>query len=140
MKIWDCNLLSNFATECRLHDDCDSRHYCIQGKCVSSKYHLDELIAMNYIHKLNRDPNFHNQLYYVILGQCPKTHKYAYKKGKECCNTTKDCNDKPLKMNSKCCQYDAYEECPSKNCLNHRSGKNLFMEILVNLNQLKECS
>ena len=131
MKICDHAYFSNFAIECRLHKyDCNSRQYCIQGKCVSSKYHLDKLIAMNYIIWRNRDPHFHYKLYYVISGECPKTHKYAYKKGKECCNTTKDCNDKPLKMNSDCCQYDDYKECPSKSCFNHGSGENLFLEVI----------
>ena len=134
MKIWDCNYFSNFAIECRLHNDCPSRHYCIKGKCASSKYQLDKLIAMNYVlFWRNRDPHFHYQLYYVISGECPKTHKYAYKKGKECCNTTKDCNDEPLKMNSDCCQYEAYKECTYKKCYNHRSGKKSFLEVLVNL-------
>ena len=91
----------------------------------------------------NRDPHFHYQLYYVISGECPKTHKYAYKKGKECCNTTKDCNDKPLKMNSDCCQYDDYKECPSKSCFNHGSGENLFLEVICKsksvLRITKEC-
>ena len=78
---------------------------------------------------------FHYQSYELILAQCPKTHKYAYNNGKWCCNTNKDCKDKPLKRSSKCCQYWAYKECPSKNkkCENHASGKNLLLESIFHI-------
>ena len=82
----------------------------------------------------NRNQRLYCQSNYSILGECPKTHKYAYNKGKWCCNTNKDCDDKPLKMTSDCCQYYAYKQCPSKKCENHRSGKNLFLELIKEIN------
>ena len=60
-------------------------------------------------------------------GECPKTHKFAYHNGDWCCQTNKDCYDKELKMDSQCCQYSAYKECPTrksgKKCKNNPSGK-----------------
>ena len=72
--------------------------------------------------------------YIYNVDECPKTHKYVYSNGEWCCQTNKDCNDNDLKMDSQCCQYSAYKECPTRKngqkCSNHPSGKyflTLFM-------------
>ena len=46
--------------------------------------------------------------------ECPESHKYAYNNGEWCCNINEDCRGNDLKIDSQCCQYSAYIECPTK--------------------------
>ena len=53
---------------------------------------------------------------HIKEGSCPKTHKFAYRNGKWCCQTNKDDEGNPLKYSSTSCQYSAYKQCPFKKC------------------------
>ena len=78
--------------------------------------------------------------YIYNVDECPKTHKYAYSNGQWCCQTSKDCNGNDLKMDSQCCQYSAYKECPTRKtrqkCSNHPSGK-YFLTLFMCMRNFK---
>lgn len=52
---------------------------------------------------------------------CPKTHRFAYRNGKYCCHTSRQCNGRSLSIRSTCCENRQYRQCRGSKCQNYRT-------------------
>lgn len=93
-------------------------------------------------------PNTNNSFYRYFVIQltsnipeiisCPKDHPHAYYDGKYCCKFSKEkvdvvlgdkCDGGNISLQSMCCNYDEYIQCPNTQTCQSNEG-NLYNDIL----------
>ena len=63
-------------------------------------------------------------------GVCPKTHAYAFRNGKYCCEHPQDKSGGTISIESQSCKNDAYRQCYQIKC-KHFKGKNGVGPLLI---------
>ena len=54
--------------------------------------------------------------YFLEEGVCPKTHGYAFRNGKYCCEHPQDKSGSTISIESQSCKNDAYRQCYKIKC------------------------
>ena len=58
--------------------------------------------------------------YIMTALPCPKSHPYAFKSGRYCCEHTTDKYGDLIEIESQSCRNDAYKRCPKSKCKHYK--------------------